>query len=87
MYIKTFSTFSHITRTTTWEDPRKSLAVQASVQHQSAEHLLTSHQGTGTQTPTTGNTGKLFKALCKRNYAQIIRVDFNSHLNDSIAFI
>ncbi|VVC93633.1 unnamed protein product [Leptidea sinapis] len=36
--------FSHITKTTTWEDPRKTLAAQtvaSGVQHQSAETLLT----------------------------------------------
>ncbi|KAJ3639614.1 hypothetical protein Zmor_002964 [Zophobas morio] len=44
---------NHITRTTTWEDPRKSLAAQAAAQqHQSAE-LLTSHQqASNTSTPT-----------------------------------
>ncbi|CAH0562137.1 unnamed protein product [Brassicogethes aeneus] len=34
---------NHTTRTTTWEDPRKTLAAQAAAaQHQSAEHLLSS---------------------------------------------
>lgn len=33
---------NHITRTTTWEDPRKSLAAQTGQQHQSAEQLLAS---------------------------------------------
>lgn len=44
--------YSHITRTTTWEDPRKTLAAQAAAQqqqHQSAEQLLTTHQVTQTQ--------------------------------------
>ncbi|KAK9718965.1 WW domain [Popillia japonica] len=48
---------NHITRTTTWEDPRKTLAAQAAAQqHQSAEQLLSSpHQvnQTPTQTSTT----------------------------------
>ncbi|KAF5300385.1 hypothetical protein FQR65_LT01006 [Abscondita terminalis] len=44
---------NHLTRTTTWEDPRKSLAAQAAAQqHQSAEQLLTSHQVSQTQSPT-----------------------------------
>ncbi|KAK4872130.1 hypothetical protein RN001_016254 [Aquatica leii] len=45
---------NHLTRTTTWEDPRKTLAAQAAAQqqHQSAEQLLTSHQVSQTQTPT-----------------------------------
>lgn len=36
--------FSHITKTTTWDDPRKTLAAQSvagSVQHQSTDALLT----------------------------------------------
>ncbi|XP_050313943.1 WW domain-containing transcription regulator protein 1 isoform X2 [Anthonomus grandis grandis] len=39
----------HTTRTTTWEDPRKTLA--ASQQHQSAEHLV-SHPHTSPTSPT-----------------------------------
>lgn len=52
--------FSHITKTTTWEDPRKTLAVQtAAAQHQSTE-LLTSHQvsPTQSQSPPTTCPGK-----------------------------
>lgn len=48
-FISIFSS-SHITRTTTWEDPRKSLAAQTAAQHQSAEQLLSPHQ---TPSPTT----------------------------------
>ncbi|XP_022901308.1 transcriptional coactivator YAP1-A isoform X2 [Onthophagus taurus] len=50
---------NHITRTTTWEDPRKTLATQAAAQqHQSAEQLLTTHQVTSpTQTNSTGVNG------------------------------
>lgn len=48
---------NHITRTTTWEDPRKSLAAQtAAQQHQSAEQLLTSHQITLPQSPRSTPT-------------------------------
>ncbi|KAJ8985855.1 hypothetical protein NQ317_006227 [Molorchus minor] len=46
---------SHTTRTTTWEDPRKSLAAQ---QHQSAEQLLTGHQLSHPQSPNP-NTAKV----------------------------
>ncbi|XP_008200710.1 transcriptional coactivator YAP1 isoform X2 [Tribolium castaneum] len=45
---------NHITRTTTWEDPRKSLAAQAAAQqHQSAEQLLSSHQVSQAQAPNS----------------------------------
>lgn len=45
---------NHITRTTTWEDPRKSLAAQtAAQQHQSAEQLLTSQQITLPPSPSS----------------------------------
>lgn len=49
---------NHITRTTTWEDPRKSLAAQAAaVQHQSAEQLLSpSHQVTSSASATCTGT-------------------------------
>nr|CAI5845449.1 unnamed protein product [Callosobruchus analis] len=54
MYFQYF----HTTRTTTWEDPRKSLAAQtAAQQHQSAEQLLTSHQLPHPQSPNP-NTAK-----------------------------
>lgn len=57
--------YSHITKTTTWEDPRKSLAAQAvanSVQHQSAEALLTQTPvPQPINTPTT--PGMLFVTL------------------------
>ncbi|GJQ67142.1 hypothetical protein Trydic_g21995 [Trypoxylus dichotomus] len=47
---------NHITRTTTWEDPRKTLAAQAAAQqHQSAEQLLSS-QHQVSQTPTQTST-------------------------------
>lgn len=48
---------SHTTRTTTWEDPRKSLAAQAAI-HQSAEHLLSNqvHQ-------TPNSTRKILKII------------------------
>ncbi|KAJ8955344.1 hypothetical protein NQ318_003438 [Aromia moschata] len=46
---------NHTTRTTTWEDPRKSLAAQ---QHQSAEQLITAHQLTHPQSPNP-NSGKV----------------------------
>ncbi|XP_017779527.1 PREDICTED: transcriptional coactivator YAP1-A-like isoform X1 [Nicrophorus vespilloides] len=53
---------NHTTRTTTWEDPRKTtLASQvAAQQHQSAEQLLTTHQvvtPSQTQSPSTTCTG------------------------------
>ncbi|XP_026320230.1 transcriptional coactivator yorkie isoform X5 [Hyposmocoma kahamanoa] len=47
---------NHITKTTTWEDPRKSLAAQAvtnSVQHQSAETLLSQNTAQTINSPTT----------------------------------
>lgn len=49
---------NHTTRTTTWEDPRKSLAAQAAVaavtqQHQSAEHLVPSHTPPSHQSATS----------------------------------
>lgn len=41
---------SHITRTTTWEDPRKTLAAQvANQQQRSAELLNTPHPATSPQ--------------------------------------
>ncbi|XP_045481334.1 transcriptional coactivator YAP1-A-like isoform X1 [Harmonia axyridis] len=43
---------NHITRTTTWEDPRKSLAAQTAAQHQSAEQLLSTHQSTSPTSTT-----------------------------------
>ncbi|XP_031335557.1 transcriptional coactivator YAP1 isoform X2 [Photinus pyralis] len=44
---------NHLTRTTTWEDPRKTLVTQAAVQqHQSAEQLLPAHQVAQSQSPT-----------------------------------
>ncbi|KAJ0182455.1 hypothetical protein K1T71_001824 [Dendrolimus kikuchii] len=47
---------NHITKTTTWDDPRKTLAAQtvtaAGVQHQSAEALITQ----AAAVPTIGNT-------------------------------
>ncbi|XP_052747180.1 transcriptional coactivator YAP1 isoform X1 [Bicyclus anynana] len=46
---------NHITKTTTWEDPRKTLAAQAmagGVQHQSAEALLTQTVPSTPQIPT-----------------------------------
>ncbi|CAG9855245.1 unnamed protein product [Phyllotreta striolata] len=50
---------NHTTRTTTWEDPRKSLAAQtAAQQHQSAEQLLSSHQIPHPQSPNS-NTAKV----------------------------
>lgn len=50
---------NHTTRTTTWEDPRKSLAAQAAAQqHQSAEQLLTAHQISHPQSPNP-NTAKV----------------------------
>ncbi|KAG5884062.1 hypothetical protein JTB14_033879 [Gonioctena quinquepunctata] len=49
----------HTTRTTTWEDPRKTLAAQAAAQqHQSAELLTTSHQLPHPQSPNP-NTAKV----------------------------
>lgn len=48
---------NHITRTTTWEDPRKSLAAQtAAQQHQSADQLLSSHSVTLPPSPATTPT-------------------------------
>ncbi|KAJ2947948.1 hypothetical protein O0L34_g9740 [Tuta absoluta] len=47
---------NHITKTTTWEDPRKSQAAQAmsnTVQHQSAEALLAQQTPQPISTPTT----------------------------------
>lgn len=42
--------YSHITRTTTWEDPRKTLAAQvANQQQRSAELLNTPHPATSPQ--------------------------------------
>ncbi|XP_072402339.1 transcriptional coactivator YAP1 isoform X1 [Diabrotica undecimpunctata] len=51
---------NHTTRTTTWEDPRKSLAAQAAAQqHQSAEQLLTAHQLSHPQSPNSNTTAKV----------------------------
>ncbi|XP_056646782.1 transcriptional coactivator YAP1 isoform X2 [Diorhabda carinulata] len=51
---------NHTTRTTTWEDPRKSLAAQAAAQqHQSAEQLLTAHQMSHPQSPNSNTTTHL----------------------------
>ncbi|EFA11163.1 transcriptional coactivator YAP1-A isoform X1 [Tribolium castaneum] len=51
---------NHITRTTTWEDPRKSLAAQAAAQqHQSAEQLLSSHQVSQAQAPNSTPPAKV----------------------------
>ncbi|KAG5897129.1 hypothetical protein JTB14_025082 [Gonioctena quinquepunctata] len=48
---------NHTTRTTTWEDPRKTLAAQAAAQkHQSAELLTTSHQLPHPQSPKPNTT-------------------------------
>ncbi|XP_050423998.1 transcriptional coactivator YAP1 [Adelges cooleyi] len=45
---------NHLTRTTQWEDPRKSLAAQAANQHQrSAEQLLSPGNDSGSSTNTT----------------------------------
>jgi hypothetical protein len=45
---------SHLTRTTQWEDPRKSLAAQAANQHQrSAEQLLSPGNDSGSSTNAT----------------------------------
>jgi len=38
--------FSHHTRTTTWEDPRKTLAAQQAQQHQASQEQLLSHGAT-----------------------------------------
>ena len=46
--------YSHLTRTTQWEDPRKSLAAQAANQHQrSAEQLLSPGNDSGSSTNAT----------------------------------
>lgn len=54
--------YSHLTRTTTWEDPRKTLAAQAAAAavaaHQSAEQLLSTHttqSQQAQQTPAAAN--------------------------------
>jgi protein yorkie len=50
---------NHITRTTTWEDPRKSLAAQAAAQqHQSAEQLI-SHQVSQAQASNSSTPAKV----------------------------
>lgn len=49
-----FFHYSHLTRTTQWEDPRKSLAAQAANQHQrSAEQLLSPGNDSGSSTNAT----------------------------------
>lgn len=51
---KMYFCFSHLTRTTQWEDPRKSLAAQAANQHQrSAEQLLSPGNDSGSSTNAT----------------------------------
>lgn len=64
---------SHLTRTTTWEDPRKTLAAQTAAQHQSAE-LLTTHQVSPTQpqSPTTTCTGRSTFTQTKKNRTKCI---------------
>lgn len=47
--------FSHITRTTTWEDPRKTIAAQvANQQQRSAELLNTPHPAAATSPQPPG---------------------------------
>lgn len=56
--------YSHITRTTTWEDPRKTLAAQvANQQQRSAELLNTPHPATSPQP----QPGELILALNHTN--------------------
>lgn len=45
----------HITRTTTWEDPRKTLAAATTPQHQSQEHLSHPHTSPPTTTAKVNN--------------------------------
>lgn len=54
IFLYVFFFYSHLTRTTQWEDPRKSLAAQAANQHQrSAEQLLSPGNDSGSSTNAT----------------------------------
>ncbi|XP_045445811.1 transcriptional coactivator YAP1 [Melitaea cinxia] len=70
---------NHITKTTTWEDPRKTLAAQtvtAGVQHQSAEALLTQSAAPQTIAAATPGTFLIYRnerldAALSNNYYKL----------------